>query len=86
MCCYCAYALHKIFMLLMLMQKDKDGDAEASPEDPKEAPKESSDAALVQAHAVVAAAAARRLNTSAALAEQVRIAAVKRAAEFVEVR
>lgn len=73
-------------VLAMLVQKDKDRDVEPSAEDAKEAPKDSAEAALVQAQAAAAAAAARRLNTSSAAAEHVCVAAMKRAAEFIKVR
>lgn len=71
-------------VLLTPMQKDKDGEGEALAEESREAPKEPSDPASAHAQAA-AAAAARRLNSSAAAAEHVRIAAIKRAAEFVKV-
>ena len=67
-------------------QKDMDGDSEAPTEDAREAVQGSMDPTVAHAHAVAAAAAARRLSTSAAAAENVRIAAIRRAAKFVAVR
>ena len=65
------------------MQKEKDRDDQA--EDARDAPRDAAEAALAQAQAAAAAAAARRLTPSAAAAEHVTIAAMKRAAEFVKV-
>lgn len=72
--------------LLVVVQKDKDGDVEVPAEDNKESPKEPAEAAPTHSQAVAAAAAARKLNSSTAAAEHVRIAAIRRAAEFVKVR
>ena len=71
--------------MLITLQKEKDGDSEAPVEDAREAGQGSMDPAIAHAHAVAAAAAAHRLNTSAAAAEHVRIAAIRRAAKFVTV-
>ena len=73
-------------LLLIVVQKDKDGDIEVPAEDNKESPKEAVEAAPTHSQAVAAAAAARKLNSSTAAAEHVRIAAIRRATEFVKVR